>query len=85
MKAIVYTEYGPPDVLQFTEVAKPIPKDDEVLIQIHAASVNPFDWHYMRGTPYLVRIQAGLRKPRATPPRSTTWMVADPGTVPSMR
>jgi NADPH:quinone reductase-like Zn-dependent oxidoreductase len=66
MKAIVYTEYGPPDVLQFTEVAKPIPKDDEVLIQIHAASVNPLDWHFMRGTPYIVRILAGLRKPKVT-------------------
>jgi NADPH:quinone reductase-like Zn-dependent oxidoreductase len=66
MKAIVYAEYGPPDVLQFMEVAKPSPKDNEVLIQIHAASVNPLDWHYMRGLPYLVRIQAGLRKPKAT-------------------
>jgi NADPH:quinone reductase-like Zn-dependent oxidoreductase len=66
LKAIVYTEYGPPDVLQFTEVAKPIPKDDEVLIHIRAASVNPLDWHYIRGTPYIVRIKAGLRKPKAT-------------------
>ncbi|MGD0578301.1 MAG: NAD(P)-dependent alcohol dehydrogenase [Bryobacteraceae bacterium] len=66
MKAIVYTEYGPPDVLQFTEVAKPIPKDDEVLIQIHAASVNPLDWHFMRGRPYFVRILAGPRKPKVT-------------------
>ena len=66
MRAIVYTEYGPPDVLQFTEAAKPTPKDDEVLIRIRAASVNPLDWHYMRGTPYLVRIMAGLRKPKVT-------------------
>jgi NADPH:quinone reductase-like Zn-dependent oxidoreductase len=66
MKAITYTEYGPPDVLQFTEVAKPIPKDNEVLVKIRAASVNPLDWHYMRGTPYLVRIGAGLRKPKVT-------------------
>jgi NADPH:quinone reductase-like Zn-dependent oxidoreductase len=51
MRAITYTEYGPPDVLQFTEVAKPAPKDDEVLIRVRAASVNPLDWHYMRGTP----------------------------------
>ncbi|MEA2692837.1 MAG: hypothetical protein QOJ16_2224 [Acidobacteriota bacterium] len=48
------------------EVAKPTPKDDEVLIRIRAASVNPRDWHYMRGTPYLVRTQAGLRKPKVT-------------------
>jgi NADPH:quinone reductase-like Zn-dependent oxidoreductase len=46
------------------EVAKPTPKDDEVLIKIRAASVNPRDWHYMRGTPYLVRTRAGLRKPK---------------------
>ncbi len=66
MKAILYTEYGPPDVLQFTEVAKPAPKDDEVLIRIRAASVNPFDWHFMRGAPYLMRIMTGLRKPKDT-------------------
>jgi NADPH:quinone reductase-like Zn-dependent oxidoreductase len=66
MKAIVYTEYGPPDVLQLTEVATPTPKDDEVLIGIRAASVNPLDWHLMRGTPYVMRTTAGLRKPRVT-------------------
>jgi len=66
MRAIVYTACGPPDVLQFTEVAQPTPKDDEVLLRIRAASVNPLDWHYMRGTPYLVRIMAGLRKPKVT-------------------
>src|SRR3990172_82856 len=66
MKAIVYTEYGPPDVLQFTEVAKPTPKDDEVLIEVRAASVNPLDWHYMRGAPYIVRVEAGLRRPKNT-------------------
>jgi NADPH:quinone reductase-like Zn-dependent oxidoreductase len=66
MKAIVYTEYGPPEVLQFTEVATPTPKDDEVLIRIRAASVNPLDWHFMRGSPYLMRIASGLRKPKET-------------------
>ena len=64
MRAIVYTEYGPPDVLQFTEVAKPTPKDDEVLIRIRAASVNALDWRLMRGGPYIVRILFGLRKPK---------------------
>jgi NADPH:quinone reductase-like Zn-dependent oxidoreductase len=64
MKAIVCTKYGSPDVLQLKEVEKPIPKDHEVLIHIQAASVNPFDWHFMRGTPYLVRLQSGLRKPK---------------------
>src|SRR5229473_4750497 len=66
MRAIVYAEYGPPDVLQLTEVATPAPKDDEVLIRMRAASVNPLDWHYMRGTPFVLRLAAGLRKPKVT-------------------
>jgi NADPH:quinone reductase-like Zn-dependent oxidoreductase len=66
MKAAVYTRYGPPDVVQITDVEKPAPKDNEVLIKVRAASVNPYDWHFMRGTPYGVRIVAGLRKPKVT-------------------
>jgi NADPH:quinone reductase-like Zn-dependent oxidoreductase len=66
MKAIVYTQYGPPDVLQFTDVEKPVPKDNEVLVKVFASSVNPLDWHFMRGAPYFVRIGAGLRKPKVT-------------------
>lgn len=66
MRAITYTEYGPPEVLRFTEVATPTPKDDEVLVRIRAAAVNPLDWHFMRGTPYLMRIMAGWRKPTVT-------------------
>ena len=62
MKAIVCTRYGPPDVLQVTAAAKPIPKDDEVLIKIRAASVNPVDRRFR--VPYLLRILTGLRKPR---------------------
>jgi len=61
MKAIVHTQYGPPDVLQFTDVAKPTAKDDEVLIKLYAASVNPLDWHFMRGD---VRLMTGLLTPR---------------------
>jgi len=64
MKAIVYEKYGPPDVLQLKEVAKPTPKEDEVLIKIHAASVNARDWHLMRADPFLVRLMTGLLKPK---------------------
>jgi NADPH:quinone reductase-like Zn-dependent oxidoreductase len=65
MKAIVYTEYGPPDVLQLKEAEKPTPEDDEVLVEVHAASVNYADWSFVRGKPFLVRlIGAGLFKPK---------------------
>ncbi len=63
MKAIVRTQYGSPDVLQFTEVEKPIPKNDEVLIKLYAASVNPLDLYLLRGTP-VIRILPGLRTPK---------------------
>jgi NADPH:quinone reductase-like Zn-dependent oxidoreductase len=63
MKAIVRTQYGPPDVLQFTEVAKPTPADDEVLIKLCAASVNPLDVFQLRGAP-LIRSIPGLRTPK---------------------
>jgi NADPH:quinone reductase-like Zn-dependent oxidoreductase len=67
MKAIFYDRYGSPDVLRCEEMAKPAPTDDEVLIRIRAAAVNPYDWHFMRGEPYAVRIVAGgLRKPKDT-------------------
>ncbi len=66
MKAAVYTRYGPPDVVQITDVEKPAPKDNEVLIRVRAASVNPLDWHFMRGTPHIVRLGAGLRRPKVT-------------------
>jgi len=66
MKAAIYTRYGPPDVVQITEVEKPVPKGNEVLIRVRAASVNPLDWHFVRGTPYIVRLGAGLRRPKIT-------------------
>jgi len=63
MKAIVYTEYGSPDVLQLREVPKPVPTDDEILIKIHAVSVNRSDWEGLIGKPLYARV-GGLRKPR---------------------
>ena len=67
MRAVVYSRYGSPDVLRIEDVEKPTPKDDEVLIAVRASSVNPLDWHFMRGTPYLARIMMGFGKP--TDPR----------------
>src|SRR4051812_15436914 len=64
MKAIVYTQYGSPDVLHLEEVEKPTPKDNEVLVKVHAASANPADWHTMRGSPFLARLVNGLFTPR---------------------
>ena len=64
MKAIVCTKYGPPDVLQLKEVAKPAPKDDEVLISVHAASVNARDWRFMRANPFFIRLSGGFQKPK---------------------
>ena len=64
MKAIVYHSYGSPDVLKYGEIEKPTVGDNQVLIKVRASSVNPYDWHFMRGTPYFLRIMAGLRKPK---------------------
>ena len=64
MKAIVYTKYGSPDVLQFKEVEKPAPTDGQILVKIYAASANPLDWHLMRASPFLARLAGGLRKPK---------------------
>lgn len=64
MKAIVYREYGSPDVLRCEEVEKPSAGDGEVLLRVRAAGVNPYDWHFMRGLPYPLRMRAGLRRPK---------------------
>jgi NADPH:quinone reductase-like Zn-dependent oxidoreductase len=64
MKAIVYEAYGSPDVLRLEEVQKPLPKDNEVLVKVHAASLNAADWHILIGKPYYLRLMGGLRKPR---------------------
>ncbi len=65
MKAVVYTRYGAPDVLTLQDVERPAPADDEVLIKVGAASVNPLDYHFMRGVPFPIRLMTGLRKPKA--------------------
>lgn len=64
MKAVIYTQYGPPDVLQFTDVAKPSPKSGEVLIKVHAAAVNYGDLALMKGEPFIARFWSGLFKPK---------------------
>ncbi len=64
MKAIRYFDYGAPDVLQYQEIEKPIPGDNEVLIKVRSASVNPLDWHMMRGRPLFMRAMTGLSKPK---------------------
>lgn len=66
MQAIVYHDYGPPDVLRLEEIEKLLPNDNQVLIKVRAAAANPLDWHYVRGTPYLLRLDNGLRKPKDT-------------------
>ena len=67
MKAIVYRDFGSPDVLRLEEVEKPVPNDNQLLIKVRAASVNPLDWHFMEGTPYLARPLAfGFLKPTVT-------------------
>ena len=63
MQAVVYCEYGSPDVLSLAQVEKPVPGDSQVLVRVRAAAVNPLDWHFMRGTPYIGRLGMGLRKP----------------------
>ncbi|NNE59716.1 MAG: NAD(P)-dependent alcohol dehydrogenase [Woeseia sp.] len=66
MKAIVYRCYGSADVLNLEDIQKPTPADDEALVKVHAAAVNPLDWHYMRGTPYFMRLLSGIGKPDIT-------------------
>ena len=63
MKAIRYYQYGPPGVLKLEDAGVPAVGDQDVLVRVTAASVNPLDWHFMRGTPYLVRLAGGLRRP----------------------
>ena len=68
MKAIVYRTYGSPEVLRLDEVEKPPVRDGDVLVRVHAAALNPFDWHLLRGHPYIVRATSGWRKPKRNIP-----------------
>ena len=63
MRAMVYYDYGSPDVLQLQEIEEPVLGGDQVLVRAFAASVNWIDWHFLTGTPFLARLMAGLRKP----------------------
>lgn len=67
IKAIVYCDYGTPNVLRVEQVEKPVPNDEQLLVKVHAVAVNPYDWHFVRGTPYIMRMfGVGLRKPKST-------------------
>src|SRR5262245_19512833 len=66
MRAYVRHSYGSPDVLHLLEIDKPVPGDDEVLVRVHATSINPYDWHHMRGEPRVARLMPGgmgVRRP----------------------
>ncbi len=65
MKAIVYQEYGSADVLELADIDEPTVGDNEVLVRVRAASLNPYDWHFMTGLPYFARMMFGLREPKA--------------------
>jgi NADPH:quinone reductase-like Zn-dependent oxidoreductase len=64
LRAIVQGTYGSPDALGLRDIEEPVAKDDQVLVRVQATSVNPADWHFMRGEPYIARMQAGLRRPK---------------------
>ncbi len=68
MKAIILKEYGLPNDLEIGEVAKPIPNDKEVLVRIHSASINDWDWGLVRGKPFVIRLLYGLKKPKINIP-----------------
>ena len=68
MKAILLKEYGLPNELEIGNVAKPVPNDNEVLVKIHSASINDWDWGLVRGKPFVIRLFFGLKKPKVNIP-----------------
>src|SRR5689334_1466589 len=66
MKAVVHYSYGSPDVLELREVETPVAGAGEVLVRVRAAAANPLDWHFLRGIPYVMRAQSGMRVPKRT-------------------
>lgn len=74
MKAALYTRYGAPDVLEVVDVDRPVPRDDQLLIRVHAASLNPLDWRLMSGRPAVARLLLGLH-PHVTPGRDVSGRV----------
>ena len=64
MKAFAQRHYGSPDVLEVEEIERPVPRDDEVLVRVLGAAVNPLDWHVMRGSPLWARSMLGMRRPK---------------------
>lgn len=66
MRATVYCDYGSPQMLRTEMVETPVAGDDQIRVRVRAAAVNPLDWHYLRGTPYIGRLEMGLRRPRET-------------------
>ena len=66
IQAITYCDYGTSEVLHLETIEKPVPADNQVLVRVRAASVNPLDWHFMRGTPLFMRSMSGLRRPAVT-------------------
>src|SRR3712207_3114498 len=68
MKAVVQRRYGPPEVLEYTEVGRPVVDDGDVLVRVCAGSVHPGDYFVMTGVPHIVRLAFGLRRPRSPIP-----------------
>lgn len=84
MKAVVYEKYGSPDVLEYREIEKPTVMEDGILVKIHAASMNPIDWHSRSGTPSMARLLTGSAKTLFTKPKSNMLGVDFAGKVESV-